>query len=79
MQTKTFRWAGMKWTLPEVVWIDHEAHGYRVEYRKPRMGEYYLSGAVVEPYRAFFDLDHSFLVLVERWRVQRRDVWERMT
>lgn len=68
-----YRQDGKKWTLPDVLlFMDADSsiyvrrfrprHFYTVEYRRPKTGEWFLSGAVIEPYRALFDFRTKYLV-----------------
>lgn len=66
--TKTFRSHGKRWELPNVVRAGGSMLGrprfYEVTgYRPPRAGEWYLSGAVVEAYKAPADLSSPYLVI----------------
>lgn len=78
METKTVRLRGKRWKLPLVL-RDHQswgkAHFYRViDFRPPRKGEMYLSGAIVGWYKAPSDLSDSFLVVefTERAKISER-------
>jgi hypothetical protein len=51
----------------------YERHGFR----RPRRGEFYLSGAVTTAYRAPNDLDSCYTVVVPTHRAQRCITWEK--
>lgn len=82
-QTKTIRLRGKKWILPEVVgfnpvsFISLGGFWYYdvVDFRPPKKGEYYLSGAIVEAYRAPNDLGDSFLVVKKTVKARQTSMW----
>jgi hypothetical protein len=88
-ETKIYRQGGKRWELPEVLqfrdrWNPpvYNASGpirnyffYNVYYRKPKKGEWYLSGAIVEPYQALTDLDDDYLVAVPTDRAKQIQTW----
>lgn len=58
-----YRQDGRKWTLPDTLAIPpYRQCFYTVEYRAPKKGEWYLSGAIVGAYDAKHDMDDKFLV-----------------
>lgn len=54
-------------------------YGYRVkwtgEIREPKAGEWYLSGAIIEGYRAKFDLHYRYPI-GKLIRVRKVEYWE---
>ena len=88
METKTFWSHGFRWTLPKVLrfgkrYSDFGFDGghageYDVEWRLPRKGEWFLSGAVVTAYEAFADMDCPALVVVKIYEVERVTSWRRV-
>ena len=54
------------WNLPDRLIFDSATSyarlRYTVEYREPRSGEFFLSGAVITAYRAYNDLTNKYLV-----------------
>jgi len=81
---KTVRLEGKKWQLPEIVRFEpwgsvglYSGNYFYdvVGYRPPKKGEYYLSGAIVEAYRAPNDFSTPYLVVVKTKRAVLRQVW----
>lgn len=65
----TIRIKGKKWRVPEVVKFEGglQMYYYRpVDFRPPKRGEFYLSGAIPEAYRAPNDLSGDSFVIVEK-------------
>lgn len=65
---KTIHFEGKKYTLPTKLHFEKLHRCFRYDYkvigyRKPLSGEYYVSGAVPEAYRACCDLSVPFLIV----------------
>ncbi len=79
--TKTFTYYenGKKWKLPEVVYFyttTNTPYFYNVvEFRCPKKGEYYLSGALVTGYLAPNDLSTEFLVVELTKKAVQQTIW----
>ncbi len=50
-----------------------------IDHRPPRKGEFYLSGAVLQAWRAPNDLSHAYTVVTKEERYVLRQVWVRAT
>ena len=63
------------WT-PDRMWYKKGFWYYRVVgWRPPKRGEWYLSGAIVQAWRAPNDLDQTFLVVERTEKAVRRSRW----
>jgi len=75
------RLKGKKWTLPEVVQFGDSSltsphYTYEVvDYRPPLAGEYYLSGAIPQAYKAPNDLSTPYLIVKQKAKMVRRQGW----
>lgn len=87
METKTFRSHGKRWTLPKVLrfgvrYSDHGFGGYAgeydVEWRRPKAGEWFISGAIPTAYKAFSDMIERQLVVTATHEVRKVERWERV-
>lgn len=71
---------GKKWNLPDVVQFGNlmlisPHYTYEViDFRCPREGEYYLSGAVPQAYQAPNDLSHEYLIVKQKEEMVLRQV-----
>lgn len=81
--TLIYREGGKKWELPVVVPFEgFVGESWRSEclyhvlgYREPKKGEYYLSGAICEAYKAPNDLPSKFLVVKPTQKVKTVQVY----
>lgn len=81
-ETFVHREQGKKWTLPRIISAEGglayfcKKFTYDIlGYRKPRKGEHYLSGAVIQAWRAPNDLSQEFLVVKIKNQVKPKQVW----
>jgi len=74
---------GKKWKLPKVICAGHgvmfQKHYFYevVEYRRPKKGEWYLSGAIPKGYQAPNDLSQEYLVINLKEEAVQKTVWIR--
>ena len=67
--TKVYRSNGKKWVLPIAVRGEEGSVIFKrffyevLGYRKPKQGEWFLSGAEVTAYQTYQDLDDKYLVV----------------
>jgi len=81
-QEKIVRIGGKKWKLPAVLlfFTGHIVKGHYhfydvVGYRPPKAGEYYISGAIPEVYKAENDLTTPYLVAVPTKKARPITAW----
>ena len=64
---KAIRNDGKKWVLPETLMFGRDRCFYEVdEFRPPKKGEWFISGATAGGYQTAADLDHPYLIAVRR-------------
>lgn len=72
---------GKTWTLPDALRFGSMWRGeyclYTVEYRCPKEGEWYLSGAMIEAYRAKVDFITEYLVATPTDEAVKVTEWRR--
>ena len=89
-KTINVRSKGKKWVLPIVIPFQedprsigtldilYEPHFYEViDYRPPKEGEHYISGAEPMAYRAPNDLSNPFLIARKTYKAVHKEVWVR--
>jgi len=80
------RFKGKRWTLPDVIPFERTPHAsgilnthwyYNIiDYRKPKKGDWYLSGAEVIAYYAPNDLPGmDYLIAEQRVQAVKKSIW----
>ncbi len=80
MKTKINRvYIGGKWyNLPEVISFEKENCFYEViDYRKPKKGEFYISGSQPNAYKAPNDLSTEYIIAIPTHGAKLIQVWVR--
>jgi hypothetical protein len=80
METKIHREKEKKWTLPKFLQFGTpfkpNMRAYDIlGFRKPKQGEYFLSGAICTAYEAPNDLGTEYLVIKSTHKVIQRTNW----
>ncbi len=75
-----YRQDGKKWDLPDVLrfsdpYFTRGYFFYTVEYRCPRAGEWFLSGAIVEAYKTNSNLTTKYLVATPTDKAKKVTTW----
>lgn len=67
---------GKRYKLPAVLKFGLDYHFYNVvDFRNPKKGEYYLSGAKIEAYEAPNDLGIEFLIAEKTFPAKQAHTW----
>lgn len=72
---------GKKWTLPEVLpfenteFITKHYFYFAVGFRCPKKGEYFVSGAKPQAYKATNDLSTKYLIVEKLAKAKRKEIW----
>ena len=75
------RLKGKKWKLPDVLPCGalSKMFFYDVlDYREPRKGEYFISGAIPELYKAPNDLSTKYLTVTKIYPIKAKTIYERI-
>lgn len=80
MNYKIYEQNGKKWKLPVVISFGFNKkfpghYFYDVEYRNPKKGEWFLSGAIIDACESFSDLNIKYLVISNLIKAKKIESW----